>query len=320
MIPIRLSNAPVKDPESTNVFLLEGDLLTLVDTGFRTEAAWDSLNAQLAEHGYQVEEIKQIILTHAHPDHYGLAARIQRHNGAEVLSHRDCASRFLYDNPDWQRDNQFLLETLIATGAPEPALRKRLTYKKGGDPLVDPIQVSRFLEDGDQVISGEENWDVFVLPGHAPGVIGLYRRETGELITSDHLLPETNSRPGLYPTPCRDERDCSFMGNYLSSMEKIALLEPAKIWPSHGEMVTNVNELVSYWIEKHQRRAQEIAIPLETGDKTAYQIWKDHFPKILPFDPVKGLVEVITYLDLYLSQGKVDTYSKGKFVYYRLNR
>jgi hypothetical protein len=108
------------------------------------------------------------------------------------------------------------------------------------------------------------------------------------------------------------------MGKYLASMEKILQMEPLKVWPSHGKLVINVKELVLKWLEKHHQRAQEIAKPLEKGDKTAYHVWKDHFPHILPFDPVKGLVEVITYLDLYLSEEKVETYSKDKLVYYRL--
>jgi glyoxylase-like metal-dependent hydrolase (beta-lactamase superfamily II) len=273
---------------------------------------------QLGEQGYQVEDIKQVVLTHAHPDHYGLSARIQHHSNAAILSHHDSASRFLFWHPDWQKDNRFLLETLIATGAPEAPQEKRLAYKKGGDPLVEPVQVTRIIREGDQVTTGDETWEVVDLPGHAPGVIGLYRRETSELITSDHLLPVTNSRPGLYPNSHRNGRDSTFMGNYLDSMEKITQMAPDIVWPSHGEQVTNAIELVSYWIEKHHSRAREIAKPLEGGDKTAYHIWKDHFPNILPFDPVKGLVEVITYLDLYLSEEKVETYSKDKLVFYRL--
>jgi len=112
MISFNLPLAPIKDPSSINVFLLTGEPLTLVDTGIRTEAAWESLNLQLAEHSYNMGDIQQVVLTHAHPDHYGLAARIADHAEVEILAHRDAAPRFLYDKPDWERGNHFLLETL----------------------------------------------------------------------------------------------------------------------------------------------------------------------------------------------------------------
>jgi glyoxylase-like metal-dependent hydrolase (beta-lactamase superfamily II) len=277
------------------------------------------LNFQLAEHGYNMVDIQQVVLTHAHPDHYGLAARIADHAEVEVLAHRDAAPRFLYYHPDWERGHHFLLETLIATGAPAEALAKRLTYKKGGDPLVEPVEVTRIIEGGDQVNRGSEVWEVMELPGHAPGIIGLFRRDTGELITSDHLLKETNSRPGLYPTQEGNHRDPRYMGDYIATMEMIAQMDLVTAWPSHGDPISNVRELTLEWIEKHRQRADMIAEPLEKGDKTAYQIWKAHFPNILPFDPVKGLVEVITYLDLLVNEGTVQTYIQEKLVNYQLN-
>jgi glyoxylase-like metal-dependent hydrolase (beta-lactamase superfamily II) len=318
MIPIKLTTAPIKVPDSINVFLLIGEPLTLVDTGFRTEAAWESLNTQLNGHGYKIEDIKQLVLTHAHPDHYGLGARIVANTDVKVLAHKDATPLFLRYKLEWERENNFLLETLKKTGAPEEALVKRLTIKKGGDPLVEPIQVTQLIRDGDMVTGGVEAWEVMELPGHSPGVIGLLRRETGELISSDHLLPETNSRPGLYRIPGRNDRDRSYMGKYIDTMARIARMSLVTAWPSHGDPISSVRDLTLEWIGKHRQRAEMVASPLVHGDKTAYQIWKTHFPNILPFDPVKGLIEVITYLDLLISEREIQTYYREEFEYYQL--
>ncbi len=70
-----------------NVYLAEGEPLTLVDAGPRYAPAREALEAALAGHGYRVADLRRIVLSHAHPDHCGLAAELARVSGAEVLTH-----------------------------------------------------------------------------------------------------------------------------------------------------------------------------------------------------------------------------------------
>lgn len=320
MIRINLSSSPVFQPPDINVFLLTGEPLTLVDTGFCTDLAWESLNSQLAEHGFQIKDLEQVVLTHSHPDHFGLAARIANDAEVEILSHKDAAPLFLYKSEDHKQGSEFLFETLLKSGAPEGPLVKRLRPRssKPGKPLSEPIEVTKLVGNGSVVSNGSESWEVMELPGHSPGMIGLYCREKNELITSDHLLPEINSRPGLYRYPGSLERDSRFMGEYLGTMEMINQMDLNVAWPSHGETITDVRTTSANWIEKHNLRTQFIAEPLSSSDKTAYQIWKSHFPHIMPFDPVNGLVEIITYLDFFISKGMIKTYHQDDLIYYHL--
>jgi glyoxylase-like metal-dependent hydrolase (beta-lactamase superfamily II) len=320
MIRINLSSSPVLQPPDINVFLLTGEPLTLVDTGFHTDLAWESLNSQLAEHGFRLKDLEQVVLTHSHPDHFGLAARIADNADVEILSHKDAASLFLYKSEDHKQGSDFLFETLRKSGAPEGPLAKRLKPRssKPGKPLSEPIEVTKLVRNGSVVSNGAESWEVMELPGHSPGMIGLYCKEKKELIASDHLLPEINSRPGLYRFPGSLERDSHFMGAYLETLKMINQMDLNVAWPSHGEAISDVRTVSANWIEKHNLRTQFIAEPLGSSDKTAYQIWKSHFPHIMPFDPVKGLVEIITYLDLFVSKGKIKTYQQDGLIYYHL--
>ena len=65
----------------------EGDGLTLVDCGPRTPEARAALDAGLAALGHSVHDVRRIVVTHAHADHYGLAANIAAESGAQVLTH-----------------------------------------------------------------------------------------------------------------------------------------------------------------------------------------------------------------------------------------
>jgi len=318
MIPLTLPSTPILDPATTNVFLLTGEPLTLVDTGFRTTEAWGALNSQLAEHGYKIKDLKQLVLTHAHPDHYGLAARIAATAAVEILSHKDAAPILSRKSDGHQKGLEFLFEALKKSGAPEAPLAKRLKPRKNGNPFAEHIEITRTVEDGEPITEGSEKWVVKDLPGHAPGLIGLFCYEKKELIVSDHLLPEINSRPGLYRLPGTLERDSRYMGEYIATLGRINRMDLNIVWPSHGDPITDVHEVTEKWIYKHNKRASMIAEPLADGDKTAYHIWKTHFPMILPFDPVKGLIEIITYLDLFVSEGKINTYQQEGLIYYHL--
>src|SRR4249920_1991731 len=74
-----------------NVWLLRGDPLTLVDAGPATEEAVASLEDQLRAHGVAVEDIEQVMITHHHLDHSGLATAIKQRTGAQIVAHRSTA-------------------------------------------------------------------------------------------------------------------------------------------------------------------------------------------------------------------------------------
>ena len=61
----------------------------LVDTGI--PGSERKIARALARHGLSVQDIKLIIVTHAHTDHAGSAARLRHLSGAPILAHRDDA-------------------------------------------------------------------------------------------------------------------------------------------------------------------------------------------------------------------------------------
>ena len=72
-----------------NIFLSDApqEPLTLIDTGPRTSKTRAILDVGLAERGYTTSDLERIIISHAHVDHFGLAADLVADSGAEVLSH-----------------------------------------------------------------------------------------------------------------------------------------------------------------------------------------------------------------------------------------
>ena len=71
-----------------NVYLLFGPASTRVGAGPNSDEALAALRAGLAAYGYALADVRHLVITHAHPDHYGLADRVVAESGARVYSHR----------------------------------------------------------------------------------------------------------------------------------------------------------------------------------------------------------------------------------------
>ncbi|MBX5440354.1 MAG: ester cyclase [Solirubrobacteraceae bacterium] len=197
---------PAKD---FNVYLLEeADGVTLFDGGIRAMA-----NA-VAKAGARLGGIKRVVLGHAHPDHRGVAARL----GVPVLCHEA-------DRADAEGDGgvrYFHLDRLNPLARRVyPTLLRRWD---GG-----PVPIAGTVAEGDEIAG----FRVVHLPGHAPGMIALFREEDRVALTSDAfyvLDVETGRpRPPRLPHPAFNHDT----DQARASLRKLAALAPAAAWPGH---------------------------------------------------------------------------------------
>src|SRR5579863_3754395 len=84
-IPVPLPDSPLR---YVLVYALElDDGVALVDAGWDTPEAWDALTDGLAVAGGTVADVRAVVVTHIHPDHYGLAGRVREASGAWIGLH-----------------------------------------------------------------------------------------------------------------------------------------------------------------------------------------------------------------------------------------
>jgi hypothetical protein len=91
----------------------------IVDAGWNTDDAFAALSDGLAEAGTAIADVQGVLVTHIHPDHYGLAGRVREASGAWVALHPADAGLI----PDRYEDPTGLLERMSAhlrrMGAPD---------------------------------------------------------------------------------------------------------------------------------------------------------------------------------------------------------
>lgn len=157
---------------AVNVFLIESeDGLTLVDAGFPNSEG--PILQAITELGRAPEDLRHIVLTHAHPDHIGGAAALKRATGARTYMHAS-------DKPIAERGSGF--RPMSAAPGLVSAILFRLFWKPGA--TVAPVSVDQTVEDGD-VLPIAGGLKIVHVPGHCEGQVALLASARGVLFTAD---------------------------------------------------------------------------------------------------------------------------------------
>ena len=290
-----------------NVYLAAGDELTLIDTGPKDPPTLDALRAELRARNVAFKDIRRVVVTHAHVDHFGLAAQIVAESGASVLSH-SLNRWWLADfKREWGRRYDFYRDAFMRSGAPLEYAEKVVAGMQRLANYADSIPADRFipLEDGDTITLGGDPWRVVYAPGHAHGLICLHDPASRTLISSDHLLRDITSNPVMEPPERGEAARPRALVDYIASMERTARLNVRLALPAHGEPIDDVRALVDERIAFHRARLDKIEQQLECCAQTPYEICNILFPKLKSYDTFLGLSEVIGHLDILEQEGRV---------------
>jgi glyoxylase-like metal-dependent hydrolase (beta-lactamase superfamily II) len=173
------------------IYLVEGDGLTLIDTGC-AGAPEQFIAPALQERGLDLKDVRLILNTHGHFDHAGGNARVVASSACQVwLPAPDAA---VAADPDRQFD-QYYLQDYQLTGRPHMVEAAKADWRK----LVEPSPVNRALQAG-EVLNLGRGIDLRVVPtpGHTRGSVCFYWEREGLLFTGDSI-PGGGSRPGGLP-------------------------------------------------------------------------------------------------------------------------
>jgi glyoxylase-like metal-dependent hydrolase (beta-lactamase superfamily II) len=203
-------------PGRCNVYLIEDEGgVTLFDAGART------MTRAVASAGARLGGIRRVILGHAHTDHRGVAPAL----GVPVLCHPD-------EVIDAEGSGGFRYWPAGLAGLPPVVRQLQLLLHRyafdGG-----PVNISGTLSEGDEVAG----FRVVELPGHAPGLIALWRESDRLALSSDCFY--TIDMWGRDCDPSVPEPVYNFDTDQArASVRKLAGLEPAAAWPGHAKPLT----------------------------------------------------------------------------------
>jgi glyoxylase-like metal-dependent hydrolase (beta-lactamase superfamily II) len=105
---------------------------------------------------------------------------------------------------------------------------------------------------------------------------------------------------------------------YLESLERMAEMDLALVYPGHGDPVTDPPGLIASMIEHHLKRKAAVAAYLDEKGKTPYEIAREFYPDALGYDSFLAVSEVVAHLDLVVEQGDAEIDMRNDVTYYRL--
>ncbi len=308
----------------TNTYLVQGDDgYFLIDAGVNTEEAFQSLTKQLTEIGIDFKDISQIVVTHGHGDHYGLAGKVRQLSQAKVLLHRIDADfiRSMHTNTEERarQSEQWLRMNGVPNLEPsETQMAAHRTMPRFTTPTTPDIT----LEGGETISTGVFNLQVVWTPGHSPGHVCLYEPTKKILFAGDHVLPIITPNISLQP-----QSSINPLSDFINSLNIVKQLDVNLVLPAHEHIFTDLPTRVEEIIQHHEQRNSEILEAIKTDPKTAYQIstvitWMPElggvsFQDLAPWDRRMAVSETLAHLEAMRVKGRVDKFPRDSIIYYQ---
>ena len=261
------------------------DGVGLFDAGFGTPEATEAMTAELAKLGRQPSDIRRIMISHAHPDHYGMTPwiRDQSPDCEVVMIEREwqwVVDRWI-DNTGWTRLSD---AWLVRHGLPIEEIEE--AHRQGalaptsprvlpGAPTAETPRTGpgmnpsgqRFIEPDVKLQDGEtyefDRWSFQAVwtPGHTPGHLCMFERQHRVMFTGDHVLPYISPNVSLHA----DQEGTSPLSDFRASLRKVADFRPQLALPAHEFTIPDLRHRCDVLQHHHDGRLEEVLSAIEDG-------------------------------------------------------
>ncbi len=303
---VKLVSLPTPFPVGhVNCYLLAEPPVTVIDPGTLVPGSLDQIGALLAANGLAFGDIEQVVVTHAHPDHFGAAAAVQARSGGSIVCGAPEVAGLI-----GPADTGPAADLLLRLGVPKPTVTSLFGYAalKGLIDWAEPGDVVG-IEDGTTFAAGGRDFVGFVTPGHSTGHLSLWDPEARVLFSGDHLLGRIVPVPSLEVVEGGDRRRS--LVDYLQSLPRFVALDPAAILPGHGRAFTGMDVLAERLYAHSDERGNDIVRILAEGPATPFEVTGRLLWQPEGFRLRSGIAHIIGHLDLLEDEGRVVAESSG---------
>jgi glyoxylase-like metal-dependent hydrolase (beta-lactamase superfamily II) len=293
---------------AVNAYLIEdSDGPVLVDPGWAGPDNLTSLTDGLKELGHRPEDLAQVVVTHAHWDHYTQALLLSSELGVPVrLGAGERPSIDAYDPTHIAYPRQ--ARQLLRCGAVELAARF------GRRPPTDQEQSTLFtapdtwVEDGQSLPLADRQLEAIATPGHTRGHIVLRDSAAGLLFAGDHVLPHITPSLGLErlpePRPLR---------SYLDSLALLRGQPDLLLLPAHGPVTPSAHTRIDELLAHHEQRLAAVVAQVHQGRDDAFSIaeqlpWTRRSRRLHDLDDINqmlAVLEIQAHLDVLADAGAI---------------
>jgi glyoxylase-like metal-dependent hydrolase (beta-lactamase superfamily II) len=298
-----------------NCYLLEDDGgWTMLDTGLHRPEVYAGWQAALAQIGIELNDIRRILVTHMHPDHIGLAGRLQQETGATVfMSPREwevAEAAWVHD----EQQEQALPDYLRQVGAPPDVGAIVSSQQRKLRQMTQPTPVDvAFLNPGETIAIGGRSFKVIHAPGHADGQILFYAASDRLIFCGDQVLQSITPNIGLWPSTQPNP-----LKRYMESLQSLMALDVVQALPGHHGIITDWQGRLCELLRHHEERLKATYAAATNGTtalEASYVIFD--FDRFSPHEIRFAVAEALAHLEYLAEAGQLERFEKDGFVAYR---
>lgn len=299
-----------------NCYLLRGDAgWIILDTGINTPEARRGWQAAFAALDIAAADIDRIVLTHVHPDHYGLAGWLRDWSGASVwLSSREAELA----QQIWNQNSlpRALLDFFRWAGVPQDIEQKagEETQKIRPLTLPHPHQVN-CLSPGNLLVTGRRQFEIIHAPGHSDGQLIFYDPADKLLLCGDQVLNKITPNIGLWPVSEPDP-----LGRYLASLDELSTLDVRLALPGHRSFISRWQARIAQLKAHHAERLTAMLAAVNGTGVTAYEVYSQLFEtgRLSMHEVRFAVAETLAHLEYLVRQERLRRDQEKVWLYHRI--
>lgn len=309
-LPIVIPDSPLRYVIAYAIALPEG--VALVDSGWPHDESWAALESGLNSIGYDVEDVRYVLITHSHIDHHGLTSRIKKRSGATVVMHaieNDVIDELEAGKPGSTNSD---INWLTARGANSAQLELVQGQKAQNVGMVEliPVRADVLVSDGERPLPGRPDVVAVWTPGHTRGHLCFYLENDRVLISGDHVLPRITphvTRASFVPLD-------PALTTYLDSLKRMNEFDVEEVLPAHEYRFADLPSRITTMLDHHEERFLEILAAVGEGAQTTWDVaerisWSRGWAATSGFMRQTALAETYTHLKHLEAEGRVQCLS-----------
>lgn len=277
-------------------YLFASDPVTLVDAGVNTPQARDAMRRALVTEGLDENDVRRVIVTHAHFDHFGGAVPLQDASSCRVYMHPSDIA--IADPTTWRESNRALFVPLgfsdeqigkVFSGEPSFELRT---------PVFSPI------EDGAIFDTGDTRLRVELHPGHSPGHLWIVEERTGAIFVGDYVIADHPTNAGMELDPSHPSGRAPLLQQYTAGLRELRERPAPALFPGHGPPISGHVELIDRRLAKSDRRTRHVLEGLSKHPSaTVFELGRALYGS-RPERSWEVVADLVGRLDLLVAEGR----------------
>ncbi|HLW93500.1 MAG TPA: MBL fold metallo-hydrolase [Roseiarcus sp.] len=284
-------------------FLDDGDGWAVIDAGIASQPARDAWDALLAG-PLSGRRLTRLVVTHAHPDHIGLAGWLTERFGVPLLASQtaylDCLSLSL--DPG-RLEAKVYTDFYRRNGLDDETNKLLSTLGHGYLKMITPLPSTfQRLVAGERLRIGGRDFAVLSGDGHAPEQIMLYDGPSRLLLVADQVLAKIS--PNVSVSPVDPNGDP--LGLYLRSLAALSrdIADDALVLPGHGLPFFGLKERIDQLIAHHDARCRALLDACRAGPRAPAELLGVIFSRDLdPHQMGFAFNELLAHLNFMLREG-----------------